>query len=730
MTDLPRPPQLDVLMPVFNAQDDAWRTLAALDEPALASIRVLVVDDGSTPPFEAPPSAQLATNVRVEILRLSPNGGIERALAAGTRALLSDAVEPDNPAPSDELLDQADSANRGADVTHEDYAASNRMPDLTQRFIARIDAGDIPLPGARTKQLDHLLAHPNVGAIGMAVDVVNREGVLLYTLRPPLDPAAIRRQCFARSCFIHPAMTLRASALAEAGGYDTAYPAAEDLDLFLRILRHHDCANLPDVGLRYEINERGISATRRQRQIDSTLQLFRREFTPAQGRNPYFWLGVVKHLAHRVIPYPVLQRIKRRVLNRRHAPATDARRLADNGAPAKNTGQLHVCLVSNTAWSIYNYRHGLLQTLCNQGARVTIIAPEDRTFAMLQSMGCECLHLRMASKGTKPRQDGATLLQLLEHYRHLRPDVVFHYTIKPNIYGTLAAAIARVPSVAVTTGLGYVFLHDTPAARVARALYRIAFRFPKEVWFLNPDDRSAFLDGKLLAHPERARLLRGEGVNLNHFSLTPPASNATDSAAPSDAAGRAPFRFLFIGRLLWDKGMGEFVEAARRLRHEFPSVEWQLLGPVGVENPSAISPGDVRAWVDEGVVTYLGEAHDVRPAIAQADCIVLPSYREGVPRTLMEAAAMGRIAIATRVPGCVEVVEDQVNGILCEVRNADALANAMRMVLTWSPERRREVERAARDKAEREFDERVVLRQYQRTLSDITGRTFSLESDT
>ena len=686
MTDLLHAAQLDVLMPVFNGQDDAWRTLAALDEPALTRVRVLIVDDGSTTPFVAPPPSQLAPNVRIDVLRLSPNGGIEKALAAGAAALISDGA--------------------GA--------------DLSQRFIARLDAGDIPLPGARTAQLTYLARHPRIGAIGMAVDVVNRGGDRLYTLKPPLDPDAIRRQCFARSCFIHPAMTIRASALAEAGGYTDAYPAAEDLDLFLRIMRRYDCANLPLVGLRYEINEHGISATRRRRQIDSTLRLFRREFSFAQAANAFYWLGVAKHVVHRVLPYGVLQRLKRMVFSARTTSGSIASSPSPRGTAAPNVSSaaaLHLCLVSNTAWSIYNYRHGLLQTLLAQKARITIIAPEDRTFALLTEMGCECVPLRMASKGTRPLQDGATLRQLYGLYRRLRPDVVFHYTIKPNIYGTLAAALARVPSVAVTTGLGYVFLHDTPAARVARALYRMAFRFPREVWFLNPDDRSAFLDGKLLAHPDRARLLRGEGVDLQHFEMMPP------PASP-------PFRFLLIGRLLWDKGVGEFVEAARLLRPSFPDVEWQLLGPVGVENPSAISRKAVQAWVDEGVVRYLGEAHDVRPAIAEAACIVLPSYREGVPRTLMEASAMGRIAIATRVPGCVAVVEDQVNGILCEVRNIDALAEAMRTVLTWSPARRREVEQAARRKAEREFDERVVLQQYQRTLSDITGRTFSVELDT
>jgi glycosyltransferase involved in cell wall biosynthesis len=718
MTDLLHAAQLDVLMPVFNAQDDAWRTLAALDEPALARVRVLIVDDGSTPPFVAPPPSRLAANVFVEVLRLSPNGGIEKALAAGAQMLMSaenggngGAVSEATAAQQPESTSASASASASATSTATALAFPGGAADLSQRFIARLDAGDIPLPAARTAQLAYLLRHPRVGAVGMAVDVVNRAGDRLYTLRPPLDPDTIRRQCFARSCFIHPAMTIRASALADAGSYTDAYPAAEDLDLFLRIMRRHDCANLPIVGLRYEINENGISATRRRQQIHSTLRLFQREWSLTQASNPFYWLGVAKHLVHRVMPYTVLQRFKRLAFGGQQTSQASA---APNAAPAAG---LHLCLVSNTAWSIYNYRQGLLQTLLAQKARITIIAPEDRTFALLREMGCECVPLRMASKGTRPLQDGATLRQLFGLYRRLRPDVVFHYTIKPNIYGTLAAALARVPSVAVTTGLGYVFLHDTPAARVARGLYRMAFRFPREVWFLNPDDRRAFLDGKLLAHPERARLLRGEGVDLHHFQMTSPPTSP-------------PFRFLLIGRLLWDKGVGEFVAAARLLRPDFPDVEWQLLGPVGVENPSAISQKEVQAWVDEGVVRYLGEAHDVRPAIADAACIVLPSYREGVPRTLMEAAAMGRIAIATRVPGCVEVVEDQVNGILCEVRNIAGLAEAMRAVLTWSSARRREAEHAARRKAEREFDERVVLQQYQRTLSDITGRTFSVELDT
>jgi len=369
---------------------------------------------------------------------------------------------------------------------------------------------------------------------------------------------------------------------------------------------------------------------------------------------------------------------------------------------------LHIALVCNTAWAIYTYRQGLLSALTASGARVTVIAPRDRTFEPLAALGCHCIDLPVTSKGTNPVDDLRTLLALFKHYRALKPDVVFHYTIKPNIYGSIAAKLAGVQSVAVTTGLGYVFIQHSRAAQIAKKLYRFAFRFPREVWFLNRDDQAAFVEGKLLVHPERARLLHGEGVDLEQFAFTPLREGAE-------------FRFVLIGRLLWDKGVGEYVEAARQLRERYPRARFQLLGPVGVDNPSAITRDEVAAWEREGVIEYLGEAHDVRPFIADADCVVLPSYREGVPRTLMEASAMGRPIVATDVPGCREVVADGVNGLLCEVRNAASLVASLARMLDMSDTERRAMAERGRQKVATEFDERVVVETYKDLVRKITG---------
>lgn len=266
MTDAIAPTLDDVavLLPAYNGQADLERTLASFAESA--PVQVLIVDDGSTPPIVAPPIAGLS----IDVLRLTPNGGIERALAAGVEVL----------------------AARGV------------------RYIARIDAGDLTVAGRLAKQRAYLEAHPRVGALGMCADVVRPDGQVLYRLDVPTEPAQIRKLRFVRACFVHPVMMLRTQAVVDAGNYRARYRAAEDLDLFLRIMRTYDCANLPELGLYYEVNPSSISSTKRRTQIRSTLALQLAYFEPA---NPYYWAGLAKNLLHFVTPRSWLGVLKRRV---------------------------------------------------------------------------------------------------------------------------------------------------------------------------------------------------------------------------------------------------------------------------------------------------------------------------------------------------------------------------------------------------------------------------------
>jgi glycosyltransferase involved in cell wall biosynthesis len=253
-----------VLMPAYNGQADVARTLASFSEDA--RIHVLIVDDGSTPPIVAP----ALPNMSIEVLRMPQNGGIERALQAGIEAL----------------------AARGF------------------RYATRIDAGDLTVPQRLARQRAYLEAHPQVAGLGMWTQVVSRDGQPLFMLTPPTEPRTIRRVRFMRACFVHPSMMLRIDAVLAVGNYREAYKAAEDLDLFLRLMSRYDCANLPELGLYYELNEGGISATKRRRQIVSTLRLQMRYFN---GLNPYDWLGLAKNLLHFVTPYQTLQRVKKRL---------------------------------------------------------------------------------------------------------------------------------------------------------------------------------------------------------------------------------------------------------------------------------------------------------------------------------------------------------------------------------------------------------------------------------
>ncbi|AJP59999.1 glycosyl transferase [Pandoraea vervacti] len=383
-----------------------------------------------------------------------------------------------------------------------------------------------------------------------------------------------------------------------------------------------------------------------------------------------------------------------------------------------------VLLCSNTFWSIYNFRRGPIAALLAAGHPVHVAAPDDEFASKLTAMGCVVHRVPMAAKGQNPLQDLGLMWRLYRLYRQVRPAVIFHYTIKPNIYGAIAARFARIPAVSMTTGLGYVFIRESLTTRLARQLYRVAFRHTLENWFLNAEDHRAFVEGGLVAL-DKTRLLPGEGVDLSHFAKAawPTKAAAANSQVPdvADVAGEAasPFRFLLIARLLRDKGVLEYVDAARAIRAEMPHVVFQILGAADVENPTAISRAEVDDWQREGVIDYLGTTGDVRPFIANAHCVVLPSYREGLSRTLLEAAAMGRPLVATDVPGCRDVIDDGVTGYLVPARDAAALTARLRDVARKPLTTLVRMGDAGRAKVAREFDEHVVIAEYFRILGSL-----------
>jgi glycosyltransferase involved in cell wall biosynthesis len=360
----------------------------------------------------------------------------------------------------------------------------------------------------------------------------------------------------------------------------------------------------------------------------------------------------------------------------------------------------------NAAWNIWNFRRPVVEALLADGHRVTVLAPPDVSVPDLERIGCRFRPLEMSVKGLNPVQDLKLQRRLTRIFREEAPDAVLSYTIKNNIFGARAASAVNVPFIPNITGLGTAFLSGGLLQTIAEQLYRRAFGKLPIVFFQNEDDRDMFIDRKLV-RSDQARLLPGSGIDLSRFA-----------AAEMPDAGAPPV-FLMIARLLRDKGVIEFVEAARQVKAAHPEARFQLLGATGSENRTAIDSATVDAWVAEGVVEYLGTTNDVRPAIAAAACVVLPSYREGAPRTLIEAAAMARPLIATDVPGCRAVVDHDISGFLCEVRSADSLAQALERFLALTPKEREGMGRAARAKLEREYDQALIVEAYRAALASV-----------
>jgi glycosyltransferase involved in cell wall biosynthesis len=375
-----------------------------------------------------------------------------------------------------------------------------------------------------------------------------------------------------------------------------------------------------------------------------------------------------------------------------------------------NSGRpLRIMMTVNAAWNIWNFRRPLVAAMLADGHEVIVLAPGDATAASLTAMGCRVIDLPMDLKGLNPVRDASLIIRLRQCFVDCQPDVVFGFTIKNNIYGALAARLAGVSFVPNVTGLGTAFISRGGLQAVVQLLYRLAFAKVPQVLFQNRDDLELFVERGLVSRA-RTRLVPGSGIDLAHFGPSKPP--AKDGATV----------FLMVARLLRDKGVREFAEAARLVRNDHPNVRFQLLGAAGSANRSAIDLAAVKGWSATHGIEYLGTSTDVRCEIANADCVVLPSYREGAPRTLIEAAAMGRPVIATDVPGCRDVVDDRVSGYLCQVRSAASLAETCLRFLQLSLSERHEMGRAGRAKMEREYDVALVTQAYRDVLKQVVDQ--------
>lgn len=362
-----------------------------------------------------------------------------------------------------------------------------------------------------------------------------------------------------------------------------------------------------------------------------------------------------------------------------------------------------VVVVGNMLETLVWFRGPLMRTLVEHGHEVIAWVPvpdhDSPLVGQLRAMGVQLEPLFIDRAGLNPFADACTLWQLVGRLRRLRPDIVLTYMIKPVIYGSLAARLAGVPaSYAIVEGLGSAFAvggRRAPLSAIVKLLYRVAIPRNRRVFFLNPDDLALFERLGLLRDARQPVLLNGIGVDLTHFVPTP---------FPE------PLTFLLVARLIREKGLMEYVAAARMVKARHPEVRFRLAGWID-DNPGAIRAEELQAWIAEGTIEYLGKLDDVRPAFHGASVCVLPSYYpEGLPRSLMEALATGRPVITTDTPGCRETVVEGENGFLVPVRDVPALAAAM-LRFVERPALVPAMGRASRALAEARYDVRVVNQQ-------------------
>ena len=371
---------------------------------------------------------------------------------------------------------------------------------------------------------------------------------------------------------------------------------------------------------------------------------------------------------------------------------------------------MRLAVVSNTCWYLFNFRLNLMLALQAAGHTVVAVAPDDAYAQRIRDAGIVFEAVPISGGGTHPVRELQSVLRLGAVFRRHRVGLVLSYTPKGNLYSALACIALRIPFVPNVSGLGRAFIRKSLVTQVAKTLYRLTFGRAYKVFFQNLDDMAVFVDGGLVRAGQAERL-PGSGVDLSRFAPTPLVARTA----------KAPV-FLLVARMLWDKGVGEYVEAARSVRVLHPGARFQLLGFLDVANPSAIPRTQMEAWVAEGVVEYLGLTDDVRPFLVQAECVVLPSYREGVPRTLLEAAATARPVITTDAPGCRDTVVDGETGFLCRPADAPDLVDKLMRFIAMTPEARQAMGQRGRTFVEQNFDERLVIERYLAVVGQVAAK--------
>ena len=357
----------------------------------------------------------------------------------------------------------------------------------------------------------------------------------------------------------------------------------------------------------------------------------------------------------------------------------------------------------NSSWNIFNFRLGLIKFLQSQGYEVFALAPKDEYVIKLESIGVKCYHISLNQKGTNPFTDFFLFIKYLNLFNKIKPDLILSYTIKPNIYGNFAASILNIPTVNNISGLGTLFIKTNFISYIGKLLYKLSLKSSAHVFFQNNNDLELFIKSRLIKS-YNCSVIPGSGVKTSIFKQNKKQNKGN--------------KFLFVGRLIGDKGVFEYLEAARRVLTEYPNVVFFLAGELGYKNKTAITKTQLDNYTNSNSqIKYLGKVDDMVSLLESVDIVVLPSYREGLSKSLIEAASMSLPIITTDVPGCIDVVENEYNGLICKVKSIKSLENNIKKIIELSADKRHEMGMNGRKIAIAKFDEKIIIQHYLKVIN-------------
>jgi glycosyltransferase involved in cell wall biosynthesis len=367
---------------------------------------------------------------------------------------------------------------------------------------------------------------------------------------------------------------------------------------------------------------------------------------------------------------------------------------------------------ANTSWYLYNFRSSTIKRFIALDHKVICVSPYDNYSAKLTDYGAKHIDVSIDSKGLNPFRDLILIWNLFLIYRKLSPDLIFHFTIKNNIYGSWAASLARKKFINNITGLGTIFINDNLISKLVYLLYKSSQPFAERIFCQNNDDYSLLIKNNLVPE-KKLYILPGSGVDLEKFH--PRLLNRglkTDSFC---------FRFVYCGRMIADKGLFELIEAVMQINQSTVRCNLWLCGFIDEKNHSYINPALIESWAKQSYIDWIGPTENVSEVLSECNCLILPSYREGLPRSILEACAMSLPVIASDVPGCRDIISDNHNGFLCNPKDSKSLQSAMLKMLSISDSQREEMGKNGRQRVEKEYNESIVINSAIMCLDEISN---------